>query len=202
MAAVAALTGCADDETRPHAAAGHGGQGSHSGTAADEPEPVTPPPGADWNADDAAYLTAMIHHHRQAIEMSELAATRAADPAVRTLADGIGAGQGTEILTMAAWLDSRSLDVPTLADIEGGHVAHATMPGMLSQDQMADLGAASGASFDELFLTSMVQHHLGAVEMAEHEVAQGLDTVVVDMATEVIAGQTAEIRRMRQLLAR
>ncbi len=144
----------------------------------------------------------MIHHHHQAIEMSDLAADRATDPSVRVLADGIDAGQGAEILTMAAWLDQHDLDVPTLADMEDGHGAHASMPGMLSTDQMADLADADGAQFDELFLTGMVQHHLGAVEMAEDEVAQGLDTVVVDMAAEVIAGQTAEIRRMRQLLAR
>ncbi len=212
VAAVAALAGCAEEQTRPDDAAGHGGHGGHSGQDShsgaggdggdDVAEPVTPPAGADWNRDDAEYLTAMIHHHHQAVVMSELADSLATDPAVRTLADGIGTGQGTEILVMAAWLDERDLVVPTLADMEDGHGAHASMPGMLSTDQLADLAAADGAAFDELFLTGMVQHHLGAVEMAEDEVAQGLDTVVVDMATEVIAGQTAEIRRMRQLLAR
>ncbi len=205
LTVLASVAGCADQQTRTDDASRHGSHGGetasdgdsggHAGHA-EEPD-ITPPAGADWNAADAAYVLDMIAHHRQAIEMSELVGERASDPAVRLLADGIDAGQGAEILSMAAWLEQHDLPVPELEDLE-----HHQMPGMLTDDQMADLAAASGPEFDELYLTGMVQHHLGAVEMAEDQVAQGLDTVVVDMAAEVIAGQSAEIERMRDLLAR
>jgi uncharacterized protein (DUF305 family) len=205
LTVVTALVGCAGQDPRANEASGHGshgdesgadhesgGHGDGSGHAAEE---ITPPPGADWNAADAAYVLDMIAHHRQAIDMSALVDDRASDGSVKRLASGIDAGQGAEILTMAAWLDQHDLPVPELEDIQDHQ-----MPGMLTQDQMADLAAADGEEFDELYLTGMVQHHQGAIEMAERQVADGLDVLVVEMASEVIAGQTGEIDRMRQLL--
>lgn len=209
LAAVATLlaltAGCGDDPTGQESS-GHGSHGDASGShggshqgsdhsgghAAAE---ITPPPGADWNAEDAAYLLDMIAHHRQAIVMSELVPDRASSESVRRLASGIDAGQGAEILTMAAWLDEHDVPVPTLEEVEDHR-----MPGMLSDAQLDDLEAADGPEFDELYLTGMIQHHEGALQMAEDQVAEGLDPVVVAMASEVIAGQTAEIDRMRTIL--
>jgi len=158
----------------------------------------SPPAGADWNAADATYLTMMMGHHRQAVEMSALARTRASDPQVRRLAAGIGSGQGAEIVTMASWLDRRDLPVPDVAEARSMY-GMAGMDGMLSPDQLDELAAASGPAFDRLFLERMLAHHEGAVAMAEAEQAQGKEATVVDMATEVVATQSAEISRMRDL---
>jgi uncharacterized protein (DUF305 family) len=103
----------------------------------------------------------MIPHHQQALEMAELARTRAESPDVLALAERIAAAQGPEILVMADWLVDHGREVPDRAHHEPG-----ALHGMLSDDQMAELAQADGAAFDELFLTGMVQHHEGAVETA------------------------------------
>ena len=73
------------------------------------------------------------------------------------------------------------------------------MPGMATEAQLAELRAAKGAAFDELFLKLMVTHHEGAVTMAAEVLAQGNNVLVEEMANDVIAQQTAEINRMRSL---
>jgi len=188
------LGACAGQDPTTDGASGRGPDAASH--AMDLPDP---PADADWNAADAEYLTMMTGHHRQAVEMSELARTRATSPAVRALAEGIGAGQGAEIVTMAAWLDARDLPVPTVAEARSMY-GMGGMTGMLSPDQLEELAGASGAAFDRLFLERMVAHHEGALEMAQAEQAEGKEVTVVDMATEVVATQSAEISRMRDLL--
>ncbi|MGA8257076.1 MAG: DUF305 domain-containing protein [Nocardioides sp.] len=198
------LVGCAGEQptgSTPHGdaesssgadPAEHSGHGGHTDFS-------EPPAEADYNAADASYLSLMIGHHKQALDMSELARDRALDPRVRTLARSIDAGQAREIIVMATWLVDHDFPEPTLAEAE--HMsATGGMAGMLNADQMAALAAASGAAFDRLYLTGMVQHHQGAVGMAEALVGVGEDVRVNDMATEVIATQNSEIRRMRALL--
>lgn len=166
-----------------------------------------PPEAADWNAADATYLTMMIPHHRQALDMADLAATRAEDPQVRAIARSIDSGQSREIIVMATWLVDHGYPEPTLDDVEamtamaGSPGGMSGMVGMLSAEQMADLAAAEGAAFDRLFLQGMIAHHRGALTMAEELLGSGEDVRVVEMATEVVASQAAEIRRMEDLLA-
>lgn len=214
VTAVAALlvAGCAGEQTtgghgqsaghhaeQPVAGATDGGHDMSGMDGMDGMAPVSPPPDdADWNAADATYLTMMVSHHSQAIDMSELAATRASDPRVQAIARSIGSGQGREVIVMATWLVEHGQPEPTVESVAA--MSEMGMPGMLTQDQLGDLGTLDGAEFDRRFLEDMIQHHQGAVAMAEDEVATGRDVVVVDMATEVIAGQNAEIARMRDLL--
>ena len=71
---------------------------------------------------------------------------------------------------------------------------------MLSGEQMASLEAASGAEFDRLFLTSMREHHVGAVEMAEDELRAGQSPEAKELAQAIIDTQQAEIEEIDQLL--
>lgn len=196
---LAAGSGCAGEKDTGRAtpsAAGHTDHGSDAGAAMSMPTVSDPPASADWSAADASYLTAMIGHHHQALTMADLAATRASDGRVRSLAAAIDAGQGREIIVMATWLVDHDLPEPTLDDLEHG----TTMPGMLSTAQLDELAAADGATFDRLFLEDMIQHHQGAVGMAEDVLGTGEDQRVSELATEAIATQGAEIARMRDLL--
>lgn len=154
-----------------------------------------------WNEADVGFLNDMIPHHSQALEMAELARTRAEDREVRAFAARIGDAQGAEIVGMAAWLDQRDLDAPTAEDVEH-HMSMSGMPGMLDPEQMDALAAADGARFDRLFLAGMIQHHQGAVAMAKEVLGEGSDIVVAEIADEVSAGQTAEIQRLRDLQRR
>ncbi len=150
----------------------------------------------DHNAADVTFATDMIPHHQQAVQMAELAESRASNPEVLTLAAEILDAQGPEIETMSGWLEEWDEPVP-----EGmGGMDHGDMPGMMSEEMMTDLDAASGMNFDEMFLEMMIDHHTGAVEMAQTEQADGQYAEAVELAEEIEASQTAEIETMEALL--
>lgn len=161
---------------------------------------------------DVRFMTAMIGHHGQAIEMARLAPTHGASPQIRTLAARIINAQQDEIAAMQIWLRDRGRPVPepqpTMAMDHGahggGHGGHAMMPGMLTPEQMRQLDAARGAEFDRLFLSFMIQHHRGATEMVKELFASpgaGEDEAVFKLATDVNVDQTTEINRMQRMLA-
>ena len=188
------------------AAYGHPGEGQSQSDHGSHDMAVVPAPpeSADWNVADATYLTMMVPHHAQALAMADLAEDRAEDRRVLALARSIDRGQSREIVVMATWLVDHGLPEPTQEDVEAMNAMAGSpggMVGMLSPDQMTALAAADGADFDRLFLTGMVQHHHGAVAMADEVLAQGEDIRVTEMATDVIAVQNGEIRRMEDLLA-
>jgi len=76
------------------------------------------------------------------------------------------------------------------------------MPGMMSNEDMDKLEKASGAEFDKLFLEMMVEHHEGAIEMAETEKADGEYGPATKLADDVIKAQTAEIEQMNKMLGK
>ncbi|WUA47564.1 DUF305 domain-containing protein [Streptomyces sp. NBC_00273] len=155
------------------------------------------------NAADRAYVSHMIEHHRQALTMSALAPERAAADAVKRLAERIAAAQKPEIGAMEKWLARHpATAVPAApaapAAPEAGH-DHGAMPGMATEQQLAELTAARGTDFDRLFVKLMTAHHEGAVKMAGEALAGGNNVAVEEMATEVVATQSAEIHRMRTM---
>ncbi|MEU5184810.1 DUF305 domain-containing protein [Streptomyces longwoodensis] len=142
------------------------------------------------NAADVAYARMMIVHHQQALDMAALVPDRAASGDVKRLASRIAAAQGPEITSMRGWLTSYGKDGTA------GRHDHAAMPGMATGAQLAQLRAARGAAFDQLFLTLMITHHQGAITMATDVKAQGNNLRIEEMADDVVAQQTTEIQRM------
>ncbi|SDJ40700.1 DUF305 domain-containing protein [Streptomyces indicus] len=143
------------------------------------------------NSADFTYAQMMIVHHRQALEMTELAPKQAKSGAVKKLAERIHAAQGPEIEAMEAWVKNNGGPRET-----EGHDHH-TMPGMASGPQMKNLKAAKGAAFDELFLKLMITHHQGAITMAEELLSGGNNIQLEEMAADVMAQQASEVDRMR-----
>jgi uncharacterized protein (DUF305 family) len=76
-----------------------------------------------------------------------------------------------------------------------------TMPGMASQADITRLSALTGTAAEKLFLTLMIAHHQGGVQMAEALVARSADSTVLAVANTIITAQTGEIAYMQQLLA-
>ncbi|MFE7891750.1 DUF305 domain-containing protein [Streptomyces sp. NPDC057412] len=148
------------------------------------------------NSADVDYARMMIQHHEQALVMTELVPERAESAKVQKLAARIAAAQGPEIDAMKGWLRTHGKDTRA----EGHEHAHTPMPGMATDAQLATLRAARGKAFDELFLTLMITHHDGAITMATDVKAQGNNIQVEEMADDVVAQQTTEISRMRDLL--
>ena len=148
----------------------------------------------EFSPADIMFAEMMIAHHEQAIEMSDLAATQASDERVRGLATRIKAAQEPEIKQMQGWVDASGM-----GDIHAGD--HSGMSGMLSEQQMTALRAARGAAFDRLFLTGMIEHHQGAIDMAA-PLRESANNKVSDLANLIISAQTSEITEMQALLAR
>jgi uncharacterized protein (DUF305 family) len=158
---------------------------------------------------DTLFMQGMIHHHQQAVEMTALMAARTKNKALLKLGQRITISQTDEIQFMRSWLEDRGKAVPT-AHEHMAHVGHGMdmssmppMPGMLTPEQMKALAKATGARFDYLFLTGMIQHHTGALTMVKDLMDSpggGQDTQVFDFATDVDNTQTAEIAIMKGML--
>ena len=164
-----------------------------------------------YTAADVHFMTVMIGHHAQAIEMAKLAPARGASPAVLRLAERIINAQQDEIATMQQWLRDRRKPVPVPGATSGhdhgtmaGHgTSSAPMPGMLTAAEMAELEAARETEFDRLFLTRMIRHHRGATEMVRQLFASygaGQDETVFKFASDVNVDQETEIARMQRML--
>ena len=206
VALAATLTACSADE--PQAVAAPEPSVTYTadvpvlvpGSPGEEPDVVAPGeqgamPNPDLYSDaDVEFVTAMVPHHAQALEMAELAPDRDADDRVRAMAERIAAGQGPEIAVLQAWLADHGLPKAD-ADADHGH----DMQGMVTGEQMTQLLAADGEQFDRLFLTRMIAHHEGALEMA-NRLGQGTHPLVMDMAKDVSATQSVEITRMQEVL--
>ena len=140
----------------------------------------------------------MIGHHAQAIAMSALAPSRGASDNVLRLARKIDISQRDEIEMMKEWLADRKQAAPDDAQ------AHAMMmPGMLTAEQLEQLSAARGREFDRLFLTFMIRHHTGALQMVDalfKSPGAGQDSDIFRFATDVGADQRDEIFVMQTML--
>lgn len=153
----------------------------------------------DTNAADIMFVQMMIPHHEQAIEMSEIILAKdGVDPEVASLAEQIQAAQDPEITLMEQWLDDWGL--PSMRGIGG--TGHGGMDGMMSDAQMAELESATGADGSTLFLELMIEHHEGAIVMADYVIDDGRSADVRELAEQIVTSQTAEIETMNRLLSR
>lgn len=200
-AVVVALTACGTGDGDSASDDGHEGHDERQASAS----------AGKHNSADVAFAQGMIPHHRQAVEMSDLAAERAGSARVKKLAAEIKKAQGPEIRTMKGWLKSWDEPVPDPSDGEDesggshdGHDSHGDheMPGMLTDTDMEVLAESEGEAFDAAFLELMIEHHEGAVDMADTERAEGTYPEAKDMAKEIVSSQSAEITAMNELLGK
>jgi len=158
-------------------------------------------------------MQGMIMHHAQAVEMTALIESHTENKDVRSLGARISSSQSDEIKFMKRWLAARGQPT-SMHDMSNMHMSHGNMsheshdsiplmPGMLTPAQMEALSKASGAGFDRLFLTGMIQHHGGALTMVKDlfdTAGAGQDAELFNFATDVDSGQRAEIRIMQGML--
>lgn len=187
------LAACTSSEQQSDGHTDHAHSESAQSTAGDNAQPGRPP----HNADDITFARDMMPHHKQALQLVDLARDRSTDPALLDLASKIAAAQGPEMGQMAGMLRSWGQD-PEAGMHHGGH--DMAMPGMVDDATMKRLESLSGREFDTLWLQSMISHHQGAVEMAKAEIANGANPDAKTLAQHVIDAQEAEIAQMKQML--
>lgn len=185
------------------------------------PAPASNQQAAGHNNDDVAFAQQMIPHHKQALDMAKMVSSRSTNPKVVDLAGRIDKAQDPEIQQMQGWLtawgaaSSSASAMPGMSDhnmpgmssmpgmgssssmpMPGG-----SMPGMMSDADMAKLDTMKGAEFDKMWLGMMIKHHQGAVDMAKTELAKGSNADAKALAQKIIDGQQAEITEMQGLLS-
>ncbi|WP_039800828.1 DUF305 domain-containing protein [Nocardia araoensis] len=186
-AAAVSLAGCGDADT---------GHTTEHGTSTTTPAVTSAPAPAVHNDADVMFLQMMYPHHAQAVEMARLVPSHTDNQQLRTLATQVEQAQAPEMQQITTLLQSFGKPAPTAGEGHGGHA----MPGMMSAEQMAALGAASGPDFDRQWLTMMIEHHAGAVAMAQTELAEGENADAKALAERIIGAQQAEIAQMRAML--
>ena len=157
------------------------------------------PPGANYTKADVEFMQGMIAHHAQAIYMSRMAEAHGANPRLLRLAKKIDQSQVAEIRIMQEWLLSNGQSAPDTSSWRTMKMA-----GMLTEEELAKLDATRGVEFERGFLTLMIRHHEGALQMVKDLFATpraGQEVDVNVFANDVVAVQTAEIGVMRQMLS-
>lgn len=144
---------------------------------------------SEYSADELMFAQMMIPHHEQAVTMSELALTNTTNPDVIALATAIRNAQGPEIKQMQEWLDGKS----------ESHMHDMEMGGMLTEAELKELASLKDAAFDQMFLTSMIAHHEGALDMASM-IQDSTKAEVKQLYENIVTSQSAEIEAMKALL--
>lgn len=193
LAATLVLASCGTND-------GHGTadmDGTRTGAPAAGGAPAT---GAKNDA-DVEFATMMIPHHAQAVGMAAMAPNQGTDPKVKALAAKVKAAQAPEIARMTGWLTGWGAPVPDTAGDSGMSGMDDQAGGMMSGQEMTDLGKATGSGFDRMWLQSMIRHHEGAVDMARTQLAKGINPDAKKLAQSIIDSQSAEIAEMKSILA-
>lgn len=158
---------------------------------------------------DVKFMQDMIAHHAQAVEMSDLLEDRTESEDMQQLGQRISLSQADEMQFMQDWLRERGQPITSsMADhvMHGGsHGSHMDlMPGMISDEEMAELATLEGHAFDTRYLELMIKHHQGAITMVDTLLETGgsaQDPVLFEFTSEVTTEQTSEIERMTLMLA-
>ncbi len=210
-AAISALllgtSGLAFAQSAPILQPGAPGQGSKTLSVAEASQLAS----SKYTDADVAFMQGMIVHHQQAVDMAKLVDDRTNNEEVVVIAGRILSSQTDEIKFMNEWLETRgektvmaNMDHANMDHSKHAMVDHSQMAGMASPAQMAALAAAKGTDFDRQFLTLMIAHHEGAIDMVESLLDQpgsASDPILFRFVGDIEADQTSEIDRMDEILA-
>ena len=145
--------------------------------------------GSAMSSDETMFAQMMIPHHEQAVTMSELAFKNTTNSDVIALATAIRDAQGPEIKQMQGWLGGKS----------ESHMHDMEMGGMLTEAELKELASLRDVAFDQMFLTAMIAHHEGAIEMASM-IKDSTKAEVKKLYENIVTSKSAEIETMKALL--
>ena len=141
------------------------------------------------NAAEQQFMEQMTSHHMDAIQMADMAMSRAKNKQVQSLVGGITTAQTNEVSQMKTWYKQWfSKDMPEMA----------AMPVMMADGM--DMGKLNSAKdFDLEFVNQMIPHHQSAVQMAKDILPKAKHAEIKKLANDIISSQNMEIQEMQQL---
>ncbi|AWK76952.1 DUF305 domain-containing protein (plasmid) [Rhodococcus oxybenzonivorans] len=154
---------------------------------------------AEFNDADVMFMQSMYSHHAQAVEMAKLVQGRTENVQIAELARAIDTAQAPEMEQISSLLQDWGKPDPA-SNVNG--MDHGTMNGMMSQEDMDSLATKNGADFDAAWLKMMIEHHTGAVDMAQTELSDGSNPEAKQLAKSIVTTQQEEIQTMQSLLPR
>lgn len=152
---------------------------------------------------EAGFARDMIVHHNQAVQLAILLYDRTKNAELRQIALDVILSQQNQIGQMQGWLylwnlPSTGPDLPMAwmnAPVQQG-----LMPGMATDEQMAQLRDSTGVDADRLFIQLMIPHHESAIHMAQYILDRTSIPAVQNLARSMIESQTGEIKIMQGIL--
>lgn len=96
----------------------------------------------------------------------------------------VGIGQSSALVTKDA--DTHVMNTGTMSMSDAMHSMNASLEGK------------SGDEFDKVFLSEMIIHHQGAVEMAQMALLHAKHEEIKNLATAIIAAQNKEVASMKE----
>lgn len=144
---------------------------------------------------DRLFIANMIEHHRGAVDMAKLAQTNAKHQELKDMAENIISAQSKEIADMESWQTAWGYPVSSGEMM----MDHSSMGMMTDMGQMTeDLKGLSGDEFDKAFLSSMIEHHQSAINMAYPGQTNAKHDEVKKLTNAIVDAQSSEIAQMKQ----
>lgn len=143
---------------------------------------------------DRYFIATMLEHHQGAIDMAELAVTNAGHQELKDMADAIVTAQSNEIDQMKTWQKEWGYSA-SYGEQMIDHSGMNMMDDMVAM--MNELEGKTGDDFDKLFLSLMIEHHKGAIDMARPGLKNAYHQEIKDLAGAVVNEQSAEIEQMK-----
>lgn len=167
---------------------------------------------------EAGFARDMQIHHAQAVDMAMTIYAKTDDEQLRSLAYDIATGQSAQRGEMYDWLVQWGLPqygepMAWMTESEAGHdhgvpatdgepISDEEMReamGMASEQELAELHAATGNEAQCQFLTLMIRHHDGAIPMVDAVLELGSDERTLAVAERMKTGQLFEIDAMTSM---
>jgi len=142
------------------------------------------------NDADVAFAQGLLVADDHATEVVELVRDHTTRPELTQLADRTLDSRGEEITKLQGWLGRWGKPVEPGAGLD----PETQLPaGLLSDEQLNQLGQAKGQQFDLAFVDAFSSHHRGVIELAERELRDGSLGEVKGFARQVADGRRGEI---------
>lgn len=140
---------------------------------------------------DLQFIDTMIAHHRNAIEIAQLADKQAVHEELQQLAKKIIDDRQKEIGQLQAWKQEW---YPGKGD-----ATNMMMPRMqysMSGISTSELQVHSGDAFDAAFIDMMIRHHQAAIAMARDAARRGQHKEIRKLSRNIARAQSKEIDTM------
>jgi len=157
------------------------------------------PPGVHTSA-DIAFVSLLLQHQQQTLALTELASRRSTSAVIRQLAAASTRGRGEQSQVMVSWL--RGWDRPVPGRAQWGDGDPHDKPGMIPESQLANLAEVSVTLFDRQWMSALITHHRGVIDLTREEQTAGRNASVKALAATVRATYTRELAALQHALAK